>query len=114
MSTQLDYFLNVDITDMTTGAVTGWVVAPDAGEVYEIAVVSSAATSATTLVTASIGSTAITGGVVTMAADAAPTRYACRPTAAKNVIEGDVIKVVTDGGTATAAIGRCTITIRRH
>jgi hypothetical protein len=77
------------------------------GKIKKITAVSPVAiTGANNVLTASIGTTAVTGGVVTMllAASAAGDIFSATPTAANTFSPTDYIKVVSDGGATNAVL----------
>jgi hypothetical protein len=72
-------------------------------------------TSGDATLTARIGATAITGGVITItqAGSAAGDQDFCNPTAANAVVEGDEISLTVGGTNATATVANCLIEIER-
>jgi hypothetical protein len=77
------------------------------GKIKKITAVSPVAiTGANNVLTASIGTTAVTGGVVTMllAASAAGDIFSATPTAANSFSPTDYIKIVSDGGATNAVL----------
>jgi hypothetical protein len=77
------------------------------GKIKKISAVTPVAiTGANNVLTASIGTTAVTGGVVTMllASSAAGDVFTATPTAANSFSPTDYIKVVSDGGATNATL----------
>lgn len=98
-------FFETQMSDISA-ATTSWLTVPPAGIIKQVyAVKWSAITVASAVITFSIGSTAITGGAVTVTvAGAAGTKYSATPTAL-NVTDGSTaVKAVSDGGSTDTAI----------
>jgi hypothetical protein len=77
------------------------------GKIKKITAVSPAAiTGANNVLTASIGTVAVTGGVVTMllASSAAGDIFSATPTALNSFSPTDYIKIVSDGGASNAVL----------
>lgn len=77
------------------------------GKIKKLSAVTPVAiTGANTVLTASIGTAAVTGGVVTMllASSAAGDIFTATPTAANTFSPTDYIKVVSDGGATNATL----------
>jgi hypothetical protein len=94
------YPLTLDIADGSADA-TYYLVCPHAGDIAEIyTVIDGAVSTADITVTAKIGSTGVTGGVVTItsAASAAGDVDVATPSAANTVAAGDAINLVVAGG----------------
>jgi copper homeostasis protein CutC len=95
-------FLHLDIADGSADA-TYFVVAPHAGDITKIYTVTDGVVSTADItITAKIGSTGITNGVVTIAtaASAAGDVDSATPTAANTVTAGQAINFVVAGGGA--------------
>lgn len=97
--------LQTQMADISAAS-TAWIGVPPAGVITQVyGVLWSAITVASSVLTFSIGSTAITGGVLTVTtAGVAGQVYTATPTAL-NVADGaTAVKVVSDGGGTTTAI----------
>lgn len=104
-------YLQGRIADIST-AETIYFVSPVAGKVTSIrSVISAAITVADATLTSKIGTTAITGGAITVATagSAAGTVDSATPTAANTVAAGDYLTIATDGGSTTTSV--CTVVI---
>jgi hypothetical protein len=117
MRTLNDYFLTVEINDVSTARIV-YTAVPDDGKVIKIqtCIGGTIATSDETITT-KINGTAITGGALTItesgsAAGDVDTVY---PTGANSVLEGDYLSAETAGDSTNATIFPCmvTFTIRR-
>lgn len=117
MRTLNDYFLTVEINDVST-ARTVYTAVPDTGTVIKIqtCIGGTIATSDETI-TCAINGTAITGGALTITASgsAAGDVDVVYPTAAHSVQEGDYLSAATAGDSTNAGTFPCmvTFTIRR-
>lgn len=103
----LDTHLNIHIADGSAEA-THWMVSPVAGTISKIyTVTDGAVATADITVTAKLGATAITGGVVTIAtaASAAGDVDVATPTALNTVAAGGAINFVVTGGGAGGTPG---------
>mgnify|MGYP003134312780 FL=1 len=92
--------LTTRIDDISTAS-SAWVVTPVAGTISKIySVISGAITSGAAVLTAEIGGTAVTNGVLTVAVSgsAAGIVDSATPSAANTVTAGSAIEIVTDGG----------------
>lgn len=114
-ATELDeYCVNAYMADAgTAGSV--FVVAPHAGVISKLSAVSNAANATTkTVLLAKIATVTVTAPAwefsVTLAAGTAST---VTPTAARTVAAGDVIELVSDGGSSTVMPTQFTVTIAR-
>lgn len=109
-----DRVLTVGLTDVSTAA-SARVVCPWRGKIAKIyGVLNGAITVADAAVTFEINGTAVTGGGMTVAYDgsAAGDTFEATPTAAHYVNPGDVIEIITDGGSTDAAAFVATLVIR--
>lgn len=103
-------FVNLTMVDSgTAGTAPGSVffVPGYRGKIRKITAVSPVAiTGANNVLTASIGTTAVTGGVITMllASSAAGDIFTATPTAANSFSPTDYIKIVSDGGATNATL----------
>ena len=109
--------LTGEIADLSTAGQI-YIPIPDEfdGEVVEIrTVINNAISVADATVTAKIGGTAMTGGVITVGYDgsAAGDVDTCRPYAANTVRAGQAIEIETDGGSTTACKVGVSVVIRR-
>jgi len=98
--------VTVDITDVSAASDSTSGYAPFPGTIIEIAsYLGGAITGADAAVTPKIGSTAITGGALTIAnvGSAADVRDYAHPTAAHRVAAGDKLIASTDGASSTTA-----------
>jgi hypothetical protein len=99
------YFFETQMSDISA-ATTSFITVPPVGVITEVyALKWSAITVASAVITFSIGSTAITGGVATVTvAGAAGTLYTGTPSAL-NITDGtSAVKAVSDGGSTDTAI----------
>jgi hypothetical protein len=115
MRTLNDYFLTVDITDISTEDQM-YVVAPDEGKIIKImAVLNDAISGADADLTVKIDGVAVTGGVLTVPEDGSASGdvVTVYPTGANHVLEGSVIEVETDGASTGTARTAVTLIIRR-
>jgi len=107
MRSHNDYFLSVQLADVTSTDPV-YVPVPDAGKVVEITSVLHKAMGGggNVTLTAKIGTTAITGGAltVTQAGSAAGDRDTVYPSAANNVADDSVLSITSDGGGAAAGV----------
>lgn len=115
MRTLNDYFLTVNLSDVSTAG-SAYVVAPDAGKIIKIqSVIDGTIATANAAITTEINGTAVTGGGITIGYDgsAAGDVDSTEPTAANSVQEGDVIEIITDGASTNTVSATFTIIIRR-
>jgi hypothetical protein len=105
--------LTVTLADISADT-SAWVVSPWDGYIVEIwSTISAAITGADCTITATLGATAITGGVITIAngSSAAGDVDVCYPTALNYVSKGQVIQLDSGGESSTTSIGTFTIVI---
>jgi hypothetical protein len=105
--------LTVQLADISADT-SAWIVSPCDGYIKEIwSTISAAITGADCTITATIGSTAVTGGVITVtqSGSAAGDVDVCYPTAANYVTKGQVIQLDSGGESSTTSIGTFTIVI---
>ena len=105
--------VSVTIPDISTADEVG-VASPVAGRVVRVqSCIDAAITSADAVLTPKIGTTAMTGGAITVAnAASAPFDVdESVPTAAHQVAAGDALRVATDGGSTTTSLCVVTFTI---
>tara|TARA_Y100000114_G_scaffold157167_2_gene187708 strand:+ start:21044 stop:21436 length:393 start_codon:yes stop_codon:yes gene_type:complete len=115
MRTLNDYFLTVKMTDVSTSG-SVFVTVPDGGTVIKImSVIDGAIGTADAVITPSIGGTNITNGAITItqSGSAAGDVDTSEPTAANSVVEGDSIKLTTNGASSNTIAATFTIIIRR-
>jgi DNA/RNA endonuclease YhcR with UshA esterase domain len=115
MRTLNDYFLTVQLTDVSAPSSVS-VVAPDDGNIVEIfSVLGGAITVANSAVITKINGTTVTGGGFTVAysGSAAGDVDSAEPTALNAVKEGDYITITSDGGSTTTQPITVTLVIRR-
>lgn len=106
-------YLSVDMTDVSTAS-TSYIPSPVAGTISKVSIILSAAiTGANSVVTTKIGSTAVTGGAVTLAysGSAAGSVFSATPTAANTVAAGSNINFTTDGASSTTSRGTIVVEI---
>ena len=104
-------YLSVDMTDVSAAS-TSYLPSPVAGTISKVLLIlNGSITSINSIVTTKIGSTAVTGGVITVAysGSAAGSVFSAIPTAANTVVAGDNINFTTDGASSTTA--RATIIV---
>ena len=97
-----EYFVGLDIADGSAEAVY-YLVCPHAGTISKIStVIDGAVATADITITAAIGATGVTGGVVTIAtaASAAGDLDSATPTAANTVTAGQAVNFTVTGGGA--------------
>lgn len=94
---------------------SGYVVCPFAGKVVGVAIVNQAANAGTkSVLTAKINGSTITHPTFEVAVTAAAgTAVSVVPTAANDVLAGDVLSVASDGGSSATTPAIVTFTIRR-
>lgn len=99
------YFFQTQMADVSAAS-TAYIGQAPAGIITQVyGVLWSAVTVASSIVTFSIGSTAITGGNFTVTtAGVAGQLYTATPTALNTTSAGNVVKAVSDGGSTTTAI----------
>tara|TARA_B100000989_G_scaffold298828_1_gene290255 strand:+ start:2319 stop:2711 length:393 start_codon:yes stop_codon:yes gene_type:complete len=115
MRTLNDYFLTVKMTDVSTSG-SVFVTVPDGGSVIKImSVIDGAIGTADAVITPSIGGTNITDGAITVtqSGSGAGDVDTSEPTAANSVVEGDSIKLTTNGASSNTIAATFTIIIRR-
>ena len=115
MRTLNDYFLTVQLTDVSAASSVS-VVAPDDGNIIKIfSVLGGAITVANSAVITKINGTTVTGGgfTVTASGSAAGDVDTAEPTALNSVKEGDYITITSDGGSTTTQPITVTLVIRR-
>jgi DNA/RNA endonuclease YhcR with UshA esterase domain len=115
MRTLNDYFLTVQLADVSAASSVS-VVAPDDGNIIEIySVLGGAITVANSAVITKINGTTVTGGgfTVTASGSAAGDVDNAEPTALNAVKEGDYITITSDGGSTTTQPITVTLVIRR-
>lgn len=108
-------FLNVRITDISTAG-SVFVVAPVAGNFTKIySVIDGAITTGDAVITTEINTVLVTDGGLTIAnaSSAAGDVDSGTPSAANTVAVGDVIEVITDGGSTNTVSANFTIEITR-
>lgn len=106
-------YLTVDMTDVSAPS-TSYLPSPVAGTISKVSVIlANAITSANSVITTKIGSTAVTGGAITVAysGSAAGSVFSATPTAANTVAVGDNINFTTDGASSTTSRGTILIEI---
>tara|TARA_R110000824_G_scaffold165017_1_gene341524 strand:- start:7 stop:363 length:357 start_codon:yes stop_codon:yes gene_type:complete len=112
MRTLNDYFLTVKLANVSSAS-SAYVAVPDNGEVIKILTVQEGAitsvNAAITFFTKQGGSTAMTGSAITIpyAGDAVGDVRYSHPSAVNTVLEGDFLKVTTDG----LSTGTCPLTV---
>ena len=109
------YFITVKMTDVSTSG-SVFVAVPDGGTVIKImSVIDGAIGTADAVITPSIGGTNITNGAITItqSGSAAGDVDTSAPTAANSVVEGDSIKLTTNGASTNTIAATFTIIIRR-
>ena len=110
-----EYAITCDIPDIST-ADQVYVVAPFGGEIVAIySVIHGAIATADAVLTAKIGGTAVTGGVITVAnsSSAAGDVDSCFPTALNSVTAGQAIEIETNGASTNTVNVDLTIIIKR-
>lgn len=115
MRTLNDYFLTAEIDDVSTAGQI-YIPVPDDGKIIKImSALGGAIGTADVDLTAKIGGTAVTGGVITItqSGSAAGDVDSCAPTAANQVVEGQAIEIETDGASTNAVAVGITVVIRR-
>jgi hypothetical protein len=115
MRTLNDYFLTGTIDDVST-AFTSRIAVPDGGRVIKIiTVLGGTISGANAGITAKVGTTAMTGGTITVAysGSAAGDVDTCEPTGANNVEQDGYIGIATDGASTGTHSLHYTIIIRR-
>ncbi len=115
MRTLNDYFLTVELDDISTAG-QKYVVAPDNGKIIKFfSVINGAIGTADATLTAKINGTAVTNGTLTVAysGSAAGDMDSATPSAANELLEGDVIEIETDGASTNTVPAVVTFVVRR-
>lgn len=115
MRTLNDYFLTVQLTDVSAASSVN-VAVPDNGKIIKIiSVLGGAITVADSAVITKINGTTVTGGGFTVAftSSAAGDIDTAEPTALNAVLEGDFITITSDGASTTTQPITVTLVIRR-
>lgn len=111
------YVLTVTMADISTAS-SVFVTVPFRGRVTAgYVTIQNAITGSDSALTAKIKGTAITGftGTAAVSGSAAGTVFTmATPTGANNVVDGDVIELITDGASSTTAIATWTIVIHAY
>lgn len=111
------YILTVTMADISAAS-SVFVVVPFRGRlVMGWATIQNAITGSDSALTGKINGTAITGftGTAAVSGSAAGTVFTMGvPTALNNVVDGDVIELITDGASSTTAIATWTLIIRSY
>jgi len=110
------YYLTVQLADISTASSCYVVVPHDAYVTKIYSVISGTIADADCVITAYKGSTALTGGVITVAysGSAAGDVDSCSPTAGNNFTAGQVIKITTGGQSTNTVIGVFTIELKKN
>lgn len=106
-------YLNVQLADLSTAS-TCYVVSPVAGTISKIySIIANAITTADSVITGKIGSTAITNGAITItqSGSAAGDVDSATPTAANTVVAGSNINFTTNGASNTTCITNIVVEI---
>jgi hypothetical protein len=115
MRTLNDYFIPFYIADVSTAGQV-YCPVPDAGKIIKIMTsLNGAIGTADVDITAKIGGTAVTGGVVTIAtaSSAAGDQDSASPTAANDLVEGSVLEIETDGASTNTVSVHGVVVVRR-
>lgn len=115
MRTLNDYFLTVQLTDVSAASSVN-VAVPDNGNIIKIiSVLAGAITTTDSAVITKINGTTVTGGGFTVAysGSAAGDIDTATPTALNAVLEGDYITITSDGASSTTQPITVTLVIRR-
>jgi hypothetical protein len=115
MRTLNDYFLTVKMSDVSTAG-SVYVAVPDGGRVIKIySVLGGTIATADAVITAKVGSTAMTDGTITIAYSGSATGDidTCEPSGANNVEDGGYITLTTNGASTNTHTADFTIVIRR-
>ena len=115
MRTLNDYFITVKMSDVSTAS-SVYVAVPDGGKVFNIySVLGGTIATANAVITAKVGSTAMTDGTITIAYSGSATGDvdSCEPSAANIVEEGGYITLTTSGASTNTHTADFTIVIRR-
>tara|TARA_B100000214_G_C23931932_1_gene611176 strand:- start:592 stop:939 length:348 start_codon:yes stop_codon:yes gene_type:complete len=115
MRTLNDYFLTVRMNDVSTAG-SVYVAIPDGGKVIKIlSVLGGTIATADAVITAKVGSDAMTGGTITIAHSGSNTGDidTCEPTAANIVEEGGYVTLTTSGASTNTHTADFTIVVRR-
>lgn len=115
MRTLNDYFLTVQLTDVSAPSSVNVAVPDDGNIIKVISVLGGAITTADSAVVTKINGTTVTGGGFTVAysGSAAGDIDTAAPTALNSVKEGDYITITSDGGSSTTQPITVTLVIRR-
>ena len=115
MRTLNDYFITVRMNDVSTAG-SVYVAIPDGGKVIKIlSVLGGTIATADAVITAKVGSDAMTDGTITIAHSGSNTGDidTCEPTAANIVEEGGYVTLTTSGASTNTHTADFTIVIRR-
>lgn len=110
-----DYFLTVEIEDISTAS-QSYIPVPAGGKVIKIfSAINGAIATADADLTAKIGGTAITGGLIVVAftSSAAGDVDSVTPSALNDVKEGDALEIETDGASTNTVKAFVTFQIRK-
>jgi len=113
----LTYTLNATITDVSSAGQV-YIPVPDGfgGDIVEIrSALNGAISGANAVLTAKIGGTAVTGGVITIAnaSSAAGDVDVCRPSGANTVADGGSVEIETNGASTGSVSVFLTVVVRR-
>jgi len=110
-----DYYLTLEVPDVSTPSSAGYVIAPDAGTIVKAwSVIDTGIVTLDAVLTLSVdGGTDVTATITVAAASAAGTMDSCVPLDNHYVNEGSVIKVISAGASTNASLARITLAIRR-
>lgn len=106
-------YLSVDMTDVSAAG-TVYLPSPVAGVISKVyVIIANAITGADSVITTKIGSTAVTGGAVTLtqSGSASGSVFSATPTANNAVVAGDNINFTSDGASSTTSRGTILVEI---
>jgi len=106
-------YLNLHIADISTAS-SSWVVAPTAGNITKIyTIIDTAITTGDATITAKINTVLVTNSAITISqsGSAAGDVDSSSPSAARTVVAGDKIEILTDGGSTVASKAVVTVVI---